>query len=379
MSGRILIVDDDPTLQILCAEELISNGYETTVVDNGQEACVALRETVFDLIVCDLEMPVMNGLEFVEWLRNCADDAISRLPVIMLTGRDDDEAIQAAFDCGSTSYVCKPVNWLNFCHHVRFVLRSSRNEAKLRAARDIANAESASRENLMMLLRHELRSPLHVLKGFAEVLEKGTDTLPEQTQSSISFMRNAAIEINGHLSKIFNYHDYLNRQDDLHFEALDLHDLLSEIVGGMSEAIARKRITVRNVVARDASAFGDRGAFKVALHQVVENAVKFCREGGVVSLGFSHEENGTSILTIADEGSGFDLDDCHRLLDPFSQGDKGLTRSSTGLGLGISIANLILRQHSGSISLANQLQGEGAVVSLRFPGYSAESGFRLAV
>ena len=128
---NILVVDDDPGMLAVASEELQANGYAVIEAGDGAQALSALEVAQVDLIISDLEMPRMNGLELVREIRALANDALSQTPVIMLTGRGDDKAIQAAFDCGASSFVQKPVNWLNFMHHLAFILRAGVAESAL--------------------------------------------------------------------------------------------------------------------------------------------------------------------------------------------------------------------------------------------------------
>ena len=92
----------------------------------------------------------------------------------MITTRDDVFAIDRAYELGATSFVSKPVNWRLLGHQLRYVMRTSRMEAEIRAARDEARGAADLRQSLLALLQHETRTPLHGIIGFAELL-KGAD------------------------------------------------------------------------------------------------------------------------------------------------------------------------------------------------------------
>ena len=105
---RILIADDDPTLRGLLAETLMAYGAEVTAVSNGQEAvCEAILHP-YDVCILDIEMPVMNGYEACVRLRESA--FTKSLPVLFLTGLNDDDSIKKALATGGWDYVNKPFN-----------------------------------------------------------------------------------------------------------------------------------------------------------------------------------------------------------------------------------------------------------------------------
>lgn len=104
MNARILVIDDSEHLQSVLKLTLEFKGYEVSVADNGREGLEAARAGAFDLIFCDIEMPVMNGVEFVRRFRAEVSPAT---PIIMLTA-ENAEVIGHALASGATAAVQKP-------------------------------------------------------------------------------------------------------------------------------------------------------------------------------------------------------------------------------------------------------------------------------
>jgi len=129
--ARILFVDDDPILREFAQVNLASDTARVDTAGDGIEALEALSRQTYDLVLCDLEMPRMDGFEFLARLR--ANPATKHLPVIVETGREDVDAIDRAFRVGATSFVTKPLNWRLLAYQLRFALRAARAEARLRA------------------------------------------------------------------------------------------------------------------------------------------------------------------------------------------------------------------------------------------------------
>lgn len=134
--ARLLFVDDDPILREFAQVNLASPHASVTVAENGAEAMEMLGVDRYDLLLVDLEMPVMDGFQVLERLR--ADPATRNLPVIVQTGREDVEAIDRAFRLGATSFVTKPLNWRLLSYQIRYVLRASRAEHAARVAIEAA-------------------------------------------------------------------------------------------------------------------------------------------------------------------------------------------------------------------------------------------------
>ena len=121
---RILVVDDDP---IHCEFARVYLSTPTATVEtaqNGAEGMEKLRSEPFDLVVVDLEMPVMNGFQMIRAIRS--DPTLRHLPVVIVTGLEDMESIDHAYDEGATSFVTTPVNWRLLSYQLRYVLRAQK-------------------------------------------------------------------------------------------------------------------------------------------------------------------------------------------------------------------------------------------------------------
>jgi two-component system chemotaxis response regulator CheY len=107
---KVLIVDDNVHMRVLLRRLLgtlsIRDLHEAT---DGQAGMAMLRGSKFDLVLTDLEMSPMNGLEFTRELRNSADDSTALLPIIMVSGHTEIHKVQAARDAGVTEFIVKPI------------------------------------------------------------------------------------------------------------------------------------------------------------------------------------------------------------------------------------------------------------------------------
>ena len=120
---QVLVADDDELMRSLMTAALDEKGFDTIEVEDGAEALSAIQQNSPDLVVLDVNMPVMNGYEACERIRgmpNCRD-----LPVVIVTGNEDTESIDRAFECGATDFVSKPVNWSLIGYRMRYVLRGA--------------------------------------------------------------------------------------------------------------------------------------------------------------------------------------------------------------------------------------------------------------
>lgn len=120
---RILAADDDPIMREFASVYLAAPKAEIETAADGAEALKMLGQANYDLLLLDLDMPVLSGFEVLAAIR--ADARLARLPIIVISGREDLDSIDRAFELGATSFVIKPVNWRLLAYQVKFVLRAA--------------------------------------------------------------------------------------------------------------------------------------------------------------------------------------------------------------------------------------------------------------
>ncbi len=141
---RVLAVDDDPTVRSFVRALLSDAGYDVAEASNGADALVACSAELPDLILLDVTMPGMDGIATCAALRALPD--AGSVPIVMLTGSDDLEAIDRAYEAGATDFTTKAVHWLVLVERVRYLLRAKRGFDHLRRSEArLATAERIGR------------------------------------------------------------------------------------------------------------------------------------------------------------------------------------------------------------------------------------------
>ncbi len=135
-SLKILVADDDATARVLMRAALQKAGFEVSVADCGEDALRQFRGHLFDMVMLDVDMPDLTGYEVCTALRAEAGEL---LPIVMVTGMDDLQSVEKAYDSGATDFIAKPINWALIGHRVRYLLRGYQAFLDLRAA-DARNA-----------------------------------------------------------------------------------------------------------------------------------------------------------------------------------------------------------------------------------------------
>jgi len=139
----VLAVDDDPTITLLVSTVLEQAGFRVEQAENGRQALEVFEQTQPDAVIMDVMMPELDGFAACVELRRKPEGALT--PILMMTGLDDQESINRAFEAGATDFITKPINYTLLGHRVRYLLRASaamrdlhESERRLVAAQRIA-------------------------------------------------------------------------------------------------------------------------------------------------------------------------------------------------------------------------------------------------
>jgi PAS domain S-box-containing protein len=128
----VLIADDDPTMRLLASSTLGNANFRVVLASDGQQALELFDQERPDLLFLDVDMPGLDGFQVCRRIRERGDAA--DVPIVMVTGRDDVAAINAAYDSGATDFLAKPVQWALLAHRARYALRGARASEDLRDA-----------------------------------------------------------------------------------------------------------------------------------------------------------------------------------------------------------------------------------------------------
>jgi len=120
----VLVVDDDMTIRIPARESLELKGFEVEEAENGLDALSSFQRLKPDILLLDVMMPKMDGFSACAELRKLPGG--SHTPVLMMTGLDDIDSINRAYEAGATDFITKPINWLILQNRILYVLRSSK-------------------------------------------------------------------------------------------------------------------------------------------------------------------------------------------------------------------------------------------------------------
>ncbi len=366
---RLLIADDDPRLLELMTSNLADEAAEIICAEDGVAARDLLGETDFDLAIIDLGMPELDGFELITHLRQ--NPRTVDLPVIVVTGRGDKQAIEQAFAVGASTFVTKPLNWTLFRYQVQFVIRSGHIKKDLRLARDKADRANRAKDNLIQLLSHELRSPINVLVGFSEVLQRDLEGRLDSTQQAhLTEISQAGQRLSEVLSDVLFFSRLSNGDHRLQIDNTHLSELVEDAAVSLKGKARAKNIVLSySDYTNGRELCAERNLVLDALKRLTDNAIKFSPDGTDVKLSTHILSDGSAVLAVHDTGPGITKLALEHCMQPFVQAEKALTRSEQGLGLGLPISKLIAEMHGGKL-VVDAKPGGGTTASIWIPSSS---------
>jgi len=209
---------------------------------------------------------------------------------------------------------------------------------------------------------HDLRTPMTRLRGIAETaLNSSEPALLREALADCLEESDRVIEM---LNTLMDISEAETGTMTLHREPTDLNDLISQSVELYEDLADERGVVIRTHVPATLAVEVDRNRMRQVLANLIDNAVKYTPAGGVVEIA-AHRDNGDAVATVSDTGVGIPADELPRIWDRLYRGDK--SRSTRGLGLGLSLVKAIVAAHGGKVSVRSR-PGEGSTFELRLPG-----------
>lgn len=366
-NGCVLVVDDDPVMRELAAAKLAEAGFEAILAADGEAGLAAARASARPiLVITDVDMPAMSGFDLTRSLR--ADPALTSIPVIVITGSGQPNAVEEAFAAGATSFLAKPINWTLFSHSVRFVLKSDADQRELRVARDAAEAGSIFKDNLLSVMSHELRTPLNAIIGFGQILSTQFERENDPVHKEYSdYIVDGGKRLLNSVSDMLLASDARTGPIALNDVDCTIDEIINLALSPLEKTLALAQPEIKRAVRDpDLELCCDRALIARAIGKLVENAVKFAPRGVSVTIGAALTRAGELVFLVRDTGPGMTPERTAAALQPFNQADMSLRRSKEGLGLGLPLVGAIVASHDGRVRLDSE-PGKGTSAYIVLP------------
>ncbi|MDY0042281.1 MAG: hybrid sensor histidine kinase/response regulator [Desulforhabdus sp.] len=356
-SVKVLVIDDEEIARISCQRVLKREGIQVTLAASGREGLDILMRDPHDLVLVDLKMPEMDGVEVARRIQHYDKNVV----VIIITGYATIESAVAVMKEGAYDYLPKPFTPDELLIVVRRGLEKRRLDRESRALRE---EKEAMERNFITMVTHQLRSPLAAIFQYIEVLL--SDIGGELSEIQREMLERARERLNGLLQLINDWLDMSRIQtgEILHrSQPVKLSGCVDAALAGVELAAKEKNVQIITKIPADLpEVHADTDTFREVLSNVISNAIKYNRIDGSVTIS-ARQEPEWIVLEVADTGPGIDEKEIPFIFDQFYRGKGKEIRNQQGTGLGLAIAHKIVRAHGGKIEVRSQL-GKGSVFSI---------------
>ena len=368
----VLIVDDMPeNLQVL-AGHLTEAGHEILAAASGPRAIALVRNRKPDLILLDIMMPGMDGLEVCRILK--AEPESADIPVIFITARTETDDILRGFELGAVDYITKPFKPAELVARVRTHL-------ELKSARDLLFTYNKQLERISKHLRrlnddknrflgivsHDIRGAFGNVVSVSRLL---VDEMSEPEDEAGQLLRDIGVEAEHMIAlaqNLLNIDAIEHGQVKMKVESVESRDLLDFAINAHQMAARVKNLECR--ISSDSSHVrGDLTACRQILTNLVSNAVKYSPDNSHIWLQASWQEDGRVRLSVRDEGPGLSSEDQKKLFRPFTRLSSKAIGNEHSVGLGLSIVKLMVDGMGGEIICESHL-GEGTTFTVLLPSW----------
>jgi signal transduction histidine kinase len=359
--ARVLLIDDDEAIREVHAELLGAAGHQAMQAETGVEGIEAIRSTRPDLVICDVDMPGMDGYAVLEAVR--ADPHIASTPFLFLTGLDARHHFRAAMSLGADDYLAKPVR-----QHDLVTAVDARLARRAAERRDSERRVAELQRSVTFLLPHELRTPLTVILCGSEMLQ---DLHQEMTPKEIGEMATTISKAAQRLHRMVeNYLLHVGMELERLTVAESPARALSgaagaDLVREVAQAQAREygREQDMHVVLADAKLPLTEPYARKIVSELVDNALKFSQAGQPIQVSFTTTAQAVT-LAVVDAGRGMTLEQI-REVGAFRQFNRAVFEQQ-GSGLGLTLVKGIIEASGGAFDLRSGA-GEGTTVSATWP------------
>jgi signal transduction histidine kinase len=390
MSGnpyRILIIEDSVEDRVFYRRHIAKGHeenysfFETASAEEGLRLC---RELTPDCVLLDYQLPDMDGLEFLDRLSIIVRQAT--IPIIMLTGRGNEEVAVQAMKKGIHDYLVKGLNTNGLRQVVhsaidqgvlRRQIASQRQElermaeerlsliAELKLHTAALSDANIRKDEFLAMLAHELRNPLAAISNAANVLTI-TDHKEEIDHSNHVIRRQTK-----HLSRLIEDLLDVSRislgKIELRQTVIDITAILDSAVEAIKVLTDERNHTLHLTLDRgNLWVNADPTRVEQIIVNLLNNAAKYTDTGGQIWLTARREESDL-FISVKDSGVGIPHEKLPAMFELFTQGDRSSARTEGGLGIGLTIVKKLVEMHGGSIAAVSDGPGMGSEFMIRMP------------
>jgi signal transduction histidine kinase len=358
---KVMVIDDDMLLSDTLKDIIAARGNQVQTFTTAEAAIEAYQETFYSMILIDIGLPGMNGLECCRRIRAHPKGKYSFL--LVTTGRTKFDCLRDSLDAGADDYIKKPFNLdllkirLEIAEkHGLDRLERMLADKELQRARKMAESASVAKNNFLASVSHELRTPLNGILGYTQILKRDSNMLPKQS-NAIETIHECGEHLLTMINDVLDFSSIESQKFLIFPKPFDFFMLLSSVVSIFRMKSIQKGLNFNyqpdNTLPRFVN--GDEKRLRQILFNLLSNALKHTIEG---QISFRVKKQSDKIkFEVEDSGIGIPVDKMEEIFLPFHQLHDGRIQRE-GAGLGLSITRTIIRMMGSDIHVKSK-EGEG--------------------
>lgn len=334
----ILVIDDEPDNFDVVETLLDSENYQMYYAPSGQQALDRLKSFQPDVILLDVMMPDLDGLEVCRRMK--ADPQWQAVPIIMVTALTDKEDLARCLGAGADDFISKPVNGVELRARVRSMLR-------IKQQYDNVQALLKLREDMVNMMVHDLRTPLAGILLSTEIL-RYPDLSPQKQQQKVNQIAIAGRQLQSLIDSLLIMAKLESGKMVLNYTEVDLCALCMSAVADVEAIAAQKQLTLVSELPEPGGLVKlDAAIFRRVLDNLLSNAIKFSPSNSQVTLRAEYLEVGRAKVQVADSGPGVPENLRQSIFEKYEIGT--LMQEVSQIGLGLAFCKIAIEAHHGSI------------------------------
>ena len=369
---RILLVDDNDAARFIKSQILRRTGYAVTEARTGRDALAAAATNRPDLVVLDVNLPDMSGLEVCRVLKQDFGSPTIQVLQVSQTAVSDADQVRG-LDQGADMYLIEPLSPPVLLACVRALLRVRQAEDELaralegeREARAEAERASRTKDDFIAMVSHELRTPLNAMTGWIWQLKHSQLDRAMQDRAIDSLDRNAQVQVQL-INDLLDLSKISTGNLDVELQPIDVAPIVTATTEAAVESPAHLRKNIRLTVrAAPAIVLGDAARLQQVVTNLLNNAYQFTPMGGTITVSCGTAQ-GRAFIRVEDSGAGIDPAFLPHVFERFRQERALATSRERGLGLGLAIVHHLVERHHGTVALESEGLGRGTTCTVSLP------------
>ena len=367
-TSKVLVVDDEHSVATTIKAILELDGNEVTAVTSGKDALAQLRDHEFDVVLTDLRLDDLDGVEILRETQKLWPDTVA----IMLTGYASLESAVAALRSGAYDYLIKPSD----VDELRATIGRALERRRLRQRLVEMEQLDKLKTQFLSMASHELRTPLTAVSGFMQIARRrmsrlsGANDVPapwrdeaQKADETLEMANRQSKKLARLIDELLDVSRLQQGRVEMRLTQVELADVVRDVAERMR--LLSKGNEIETKIEGAAPIVADRDRIEQVLENLVGNAIKYTPDAGRIEM--SLRVNGTNaIVSVRDEGIGIAPGEMEKIFGLFYRSPDPRADHVGGLGLGLYISREIVSRHHGRL-WAERNAGAGSTFHVTLP------------